>query len=120
MYDYPSIKDWVENEWHFNALVIGIDDSVFWHLTPKTIQTYFKAYNKKRKMQIQDIWLQGYYFKWAIVSSLQFSKQKPPDYPEMPYKDEEEKELAKDENWLKRQREIAFNHFSALLSRNKK
>ena len=101
-------------------MVIGIDDSVFWHLTPKTIQIYFKAYNKRRKIQVQDIWLQGNYFRSAIISSLQFSKQKPPEYPEMPYREELEQELVQDEEWVKKERQKAFNHFSMLLSKHKK
>lgn len=55
----------------------------------------------------------------AIASTLQFSKQKPPPYPEMPFK-EEEQELAKDETWLQAQRLKAFEHFKAILGKNKK
>lgn len=101
-------------------MVVGIDDGVFWHLTPKTIQVYFKAYRERRKVAIQDIWLQGKYMACAIASTLQFSKQKPPPYPDMPFKEEEEQELAKDNNWLQAQRLKAFEHFKAILSKNNK
>lgn len=57
---------------------------------------------------------------YAIASTLQFSKQKPPPYPEMPFKDEDEQELVKDEEWLQAQRLKAFEHFKAILGRNKK
>ena len=56
----------------------------------------------------------------AIASTLQFGKQTPPSYPEMPFKEEEEQELAKDENWLQAQRLKAFEHFKAILGKNKK
>lgn len=98
-------------------MVVGIDDSVFWHLTPKTIQVYFKAYRERRKVAIQDIWLQGKYMACAIASTLQFSKQKPPPYPEMPFKDEMEEEMAKDEKWLQAERQRAFNHFYTILNK---
>ena len=42
------------------------------------------------------------------------------DYPDMPFKEEDEQELAKDENWLQAQRLKAFEHFKAILGRNKK
>lgn len=98
-------------------MVVGIEDGVFWHLTPKTIQIYFKAYRERRKVAIQDIWLQGKYMACAIASTLQFSKQKPPPYPEMPFKDEMEEEMAKDEKWLQAERQRAFNHFYAILNK---
>lgn len=120
MYDYPTISEWIENEWHYYALIAGIDDNVFWHLTPKTIQVYFKAYNKRRQIAIQDLWLQGRYFACAIASTLQFGKQKPPEYPPMPYEEENEKELANDEEWVKAQRARAWQHFVTLLSKNKR
>lgn len=105
----------MEEEWHYHALVIGIDDSVFWHLTPKTIQVYFKAYNKRRKIAVQDLWLQGKYFACAIASTLQFSKQRPPEYPEMPYQEEENEELAKDEDWIIKERIKAWESFRCAL-----
>ena len=101
-------------------MVVGIDDSVFWHLTPKTIQVYFKAYRERRKVEIQDIWLQGKYMACAIASTLQFSKQTPPPYPEMPFKEEDEQELTKDENWRQAQRLKACEQFKAILGKKKK
>lgn len=100
-------------------MIVGIEDSVFWHLTPKTIQIYFKAYNKRRQTQIQDLWLQGKYFSCAIASTLQFSKQKPPEYPEMPYQDEDNEQLAQNEDWVKAQRQIAYDHFVKILSKKR-
>lgn len=110
--DYPTIREWIENEWHYYALVVGIDDNVFWHLTPKTIQVYFKAYRERRKIAIQDIWLQGKYMACAIASTISFSKGKPPQYPEMPFKEEDEQELAKDPEWVEKQRILVWNQFA--------
>ena len=116
MYDYPSIREWVENEWHYYALVVGIDDNVFWHLTPKTIQIYFKAYNKRRQTAIQDLWLQGKYFACAIASTISFSKQRPPEYPPMPY--EEEVEMSQEQS--RAYRRARREQLKAFLEHNKK
>lgn len=105
----------MRNEWLFNALVVGIDEKTFWELTPKTIQVYFKAYEKRRQMQIQDIWLQGQYFMCAVGAALD-SKNK---YPEMPFKEENEQELAQDEKWLQEQRNRALQTFMAILNKKK-
>ena len=56
----------------------------------------------------------------AIASTISFGKGKPPQYPEMPFKEEDEQELVKDEKWLQAQRLKAFEHFKAILGRNKK
>lgn len=109
----------MENEWHYYALVVGIDDNVFWHLTPKTIQIYFKAYNKRQQTQIQDLWLQGKYFACAIASTISFSKQRPPEYPEMPYQNEDNEQLAQNEDWVKAQRQRAYDNFVRILSKKR-
>lgn len=102
-------------------MVVGIDDSVFWHLTPKTIQVYFKAYRERRKVTMQDMWSLGAYFRRALMSTpVIMGSGKTVDYPEMPFKEEDEQELAKDENWLQAQRLKAFEHFKAILGKNKK
>nr|DAK85906.1 MAG TPA: hypothetical protein [Caudoviricetes sp.] len=58
--------------------------------------------------------------RWAIASTLSFSKQKPPEYPEMPFQEEVDEELAHDEKWLQEQRLRAWNHFVTILSKNKR
>ena len=116
MYDYPTLNEWIENEWHYYALIAGIDDNVVWHLTPKTIQVYLKAYNKRRQIAIQDLWLQGRYFACAIASTLQFGKQKPPEYPPMPY--EEEVEISQEQ--IRAYRRARREQLKAFLEHNKK
>lgn len=105
----------MRNYWLYHALIVGIDEDKFWELTPKTIQVYFRAYEKKRKIQLQDIWLQGKYFMCAIGSA--FDKKN--KYPEMPYKEEEEKELSNDNEWLERQRVRAMQSFMAILNKKR-
>lgn len=98
---------------------MGIDENRFWQLTPKTIQVYFRAYERREQLATQKLWLQGQYFRWAIASTISFDK-KPADYPEMPFKEEFEKEQANDEEWLKVQRARAWEHFATILSKHKK
>lgn len=100
-------------------MVVGLDEQTFWGLTPKTIQVYFRAYQKRRETAIQDIWLQGYYMRWAIASTLSFSEKKPPDYPDMPFKEQAEEALAHDEEWLQKERIRAWNHFVAILNKKR-
>lgn len=115
-----TIREWIDNEWFYYALLVDIPPNIFWGLTPKTIQVYFRAYNQKRKTIIQDIWLQGSYMRQAIISSLSFSNKKPPDYPEMPFKDEADENAEQDEEWVKAQRAKVWNYFNSILSRSKK
>lgn len=96
-----------------------IDEEIFWRLTPKTIQIYIKAYRKRREIAIQDLWLQGRYFAQAIASTIQLGKQKPPPYPDMPFNQNEDNEMEQNEDWLKEQRQKAFNHFVMILSKKR-
>ncbi len=100
---------------------MGIEDNVFWHLTPKTIQLYFKAYRERRKTALTDLWQQGQYFAMAIASTAppQFCKGTPPKYPEMPFKEEAEEELAHNKQWLERERFRAYQSFMAILGKHK-
>ena len=100
---------------------IDIPTEVFWKLTPKTIQVYFRADEAKQKKRVQELWLAGAYVRAANISSFQFDeKRKPPEYPKMPYSEEVEEELVKDEKWLEMQRKRAYNHFASLLTKMSK
>lgn len=88
---------------------MGIDDNVFWKLTPKTIQVYFRAYEKRRKIAEQDMWLQGLYYRHARQEK----------YPEMPYANEIGNEAVQDERWAEVQRHRMLNKFMAILGKNK-
>ena len=74
-------------------------------------------------MEQQLAWLQGAYFKQALQSSVMICGladrqviNKMPKYPDIPYKDEIEKSRAKNEEWVKMQRQRAFAHFANMLS----
>lgn len=49
-------------------------------------------------------------------STISFSGKTVP-YPDAPFGDEDEQELAKDEEWLQAQRLKAFEHFKAILGK---
>lgn len=102
------------------ALSMGIDENRFWELTPKTIQPYFKAYKKIRERQQQDIWLIGFRVREALISSFKFGKENPPPYPKMPFTENIEDELVKDEKWVEQQRAKAYAHFMALAQASKR
>lgn len=86
-------------------------------MTPEILEIEFKAYNKKRKTELQDIWLQGAYIREAILSSVWLGKGTAPNYPEMPFGDDDIEELKNDEKWLAEQRALAYNNFMRILSK---
>nr|DAJ44921.1 MAG TPA: hypothetical protein [Caudoviricetes sp.] len=96
----------------FYALLIDFPEDKFWELDPKSLQFYFRVYKRKRQTAIQDIWLQGNYFRMAIVSAISFSDKKPPEYPPMPTFEEEN--LSKEE--LGRR---VFERYRQILSKHK-
>lgn len=102
------------------ALTMGVDENRFWELTPKTIQPHMKAYRKKRELAQQDIWLIGLRVREAIISSISFGKEKPPAYPKMPFTEDIEEELVKDEKWVERQRAKTYTQFMALAQVSKR
>ena len=64
------------------------------------------------------MWYLGAYFRRALMSTpVIMGSGKTVDYPEMPFKDEMEEEMAKDEKWLQAERQRAFNHFYAILNK---
>jgi len=72
-------------------LLYGVTDERFWHLNPKKLSYYKKAYEKRLEIESYGRWEQGMYFREAVVSAL--SKH---EYPKHPYgfdkKLDEEKE----------------------------
>lgn len=63
------------------------------------------------------MWKQGQYFAKAIQSTIYFGKGTPPEYPQMPFEEENDEELAKDDKWLESERLRAYNHFMAILNK---
>jgi hypothetical protein len=118
--------DWINHEWLLPFLRIGGTRSEFWGLTPKELQIDFEAYNQRIKDQQQLAWLQGAYVKMALQSSVLIAglatkeiANKLPPYPEMPFKDEVEKQIEEQNPQIaKEKKELAqtaiFNMFKRI------
>lgn len=52
------------------ALAIGVSYDLFWHLTPKKLESFYKADEIKRKRRDEEAWFQGMYFASAIDSTI--------------------------------------------------
>lgn len=63
-----------------NALFIGVDYDLFWTLTPKSIQPFYKAFSLRQKHDDELAWQQGAYIRMAIASTIS-DKQKYPSKP---------------------------------------
>lgn len=106
------MREYIRQEWLKYALAVDCPESVFWHLTPKTIQVYFEA-DKIRQQRFDEFaWLVGFYVKQAVSSTPltavavlaeKLNANKLPKYPEKPVLSEknstndEEKPMTKEE-----------------------
>lgn len=52
-----------------NALAIGVPYTVFWHLTPKKLESFASAYKIKVKMEDEKNWELGLYFYHAAYAA---------------------------------------------------
>ena len=52
-----------------NALAIGVPYTVFWHLTPKKLESFVSAYKIKKKMEDENNWEIGLYFYHAAYAA---------------------------------------------------
>lgn len=97
-------------------MAIGVPYDVFWHLTPKKLESFYKADEIKRKRRDEEAWFQGMYFASAINSTICNAfreKGKLEKYIETPFlqdlgmseEERNEKELQKmllaEEMWIK-------------------
>lgn len=53
-----------------DALAAGVPYDVFWHLSPKKLKAFYKAYKTKRELRDEENWYLGQYFFSAILSAL--------------------------------------------------
>lgn len=53
-----------------HCLAIGVPYNLFWHLTPKKIEAFKKAYELKRKIDDEKAYIQGIYTLKALEVSL--------------------------------------------------
>ena len=114
------MEEFITEEFLLPSLVIGVPEEVFWTKTPKTIQVYFRAYNKMKEQEGKEwaykAWLTGLYTKAAIstsvfVAGLYDGKHKPKDYPKPPkFEDNEqtEEEYTQEQIELERSRVVAY------------
>lgn len=49
-----------------NALAIGVPYETFWHLTPKKLKAFYKAYEIKEKNEDRKMWYMGQYVLSAV------------------------------------------------------
>jgi hypothetical protein len=115
--------DWINHEWLLPFLRIGGSRSEFWGLTPKDLEIDFEAFNQRMKDQQQLAWLQGAYVKMALQSSIIVAglatkevANKLPQYPEMPFKDEVEKQEPQEVSIEKKEiaQKAIFNMFKRI------
>lgn len=68
------MRDWIENEFLIPFLSINGDYNLFWKLTPRTLQFFFRAEEMRQKRQhnIDDLhnYQLGVYIKMAQASNL--------------------------------------------------
>lgn len=103
---------------------IGGSRETFWHLKPSDLLIDFKAHENRLNEQIQLAWLNGYYTKLAIQSSVMVCGladksviRQMPEYPKIPKKNdevEEEKEIE-----TKRQLMIARMNYWMRMNNNR-
>lgn len=111
--EYGSIKTYIEEVWLLPYLSIGGNRETFWHLTPREIMIDFKAHRNRVNEQLQLAWINGFYVKQAIQSSVMICAladkraiNNMPKYPDMP-KTEEKEEMNEIQIEAKRQSLIA-------------
>ncbi len=54
-----------------NALAIGVPYDTFWHLTPKKLKCFYKAYEIKRRLQDEQMWFMGQYVLSAVSMAVE-------------------------------------------------
>lgn len=98
-YNY-HVREWIENEFLVPFLSIHSDYDLFWRLTPRTLQYFFRAeeIRQKRMHNIQDLhnYQLGLYIKVAQASNLD-KKAKYFDKPKFQIEmgEKKEKQLSK-------------------------
>ena len=53
-----------------NALAIGVPWDVFWHLSPKKLKSFEKAYVLRRKLEDEKMWMMGQYIMSALDATV--------------------------------------------------
>ena len=76
------------------ALSIGMTKKEFMKSKPIELKSYYKAYQLKKKMKDEEMWMQGAYFYNALETALShlFSKNSKAEYVKKPFSFEEMEE----------------------------
>jgi len=61
--------------------MMGVEYGDFWELSPRTLTSFVKAFQRKREYDDELLWKQGLYFTASIASAL----SKDSEYPKQPY-----------------------------------
>lgn len=98
----------IVTEWLPYALSIGIDEDRFWHLNPRLIKPYIKAYRIRKQEENSMLYVQGRYFLDALLCSVgnmfKGKTAKAFEYPKKPYELFAEETILSEEE-IKRRRE---------------
>lgn len=70
----------IDDIWLPQALSIGVDYNVFWNLSPKRLEPFFKAQKQIEERLNKNNWILGIYIQKSIASA--FSKNN--KYPDQP------------------------------------
>lgn len=93
-----------------NALAIGVPYETFWHLTPKKLKAFYKAYKIKRQMQDEQMWYMGQYVLTAVSVAVEHNlhgRKSKSEYVKKPFMREvEERNKPISDEQLQRQREL--------------
>ena len=52
-------------------MAIGVDYNVFWSLNPRLLKPFVKAYELKRKMEDEKMWMMGMYVENAVFVAVE-------------------------------------------------
>lgn len=90
-----------------DALTIGVTYNLFWHLNPKKLKPFFKAFENKRKMRDEESWIWwGTYgiSALSVVLASAFSKDSKAKYVNKPvYQEMEDKDKELTEEEIQRE-----------------
>lgn len=91
-------------------MAIGVPYDLFWHLTPKKLESFEKAYKLKREIEDENNWYLGLYFYRASYASVRnailniMGKQGDTDYLDKPITQEH---YGSDNDYLESKEEVA-------------
>lgn len=68
---FPNgVSYYLETELLDYALTLGMNPDQYWYDDPRLLDNYEQSFMKKSKKDLEQIWLQGLYFKMALSSTV--------------------------------------------------